>query len=201
MMKKVLTIHAFLILTALMLSSCVQQPSEPPGLAGIGQAAPNFTLRDLGGQEVTLDQFKGKIVLLDFWATWCGPCRLVMPLLERMQKDYSDTMVQLAINVMEPKDMVEEYVREQGIHALVLMDTEVPKRRDKWLSTAPLYCAAHGVNARKTVSEMANNTTNVIQNIQARLNQRFSHRGIRRLDRTAGCFDSFFVIVLPHLRL
>ena len=124
MMKKVLTIHAFLIIAALMSSSCVQQPSEPQGVAEIGRAAPNFILRDLGGQEVTLDQFKGKIVLLDFWATWCGPCRLVMPLLERLQKEYSDTMVQLAINVMEPNDMVEEYVREQGIHALVLMDQE-----------------------------------------------------------------------------
>jgi len=47
-----------------------------------------------------------------------------MPLLERMKKDYSDSMVQLAVNVMEPNEMVEEYVREQGIHALVLMDRD-----------------------------------------------------------------------------
>ena len=125
MIKKALTVHAFLILSALVLSSCVQPPqSDMEAMAEIGRAAPDFTLRDLGGQEVSLDQFKGKIVLLDFWATWCGPCRLVMPLLERLQKEYSDTMVQLAINVMEPNDMVEEYVREQGIHALVLMDQE-----------------------------------------------------------------------------
>lgn len=124
MMKKALTIHAFLILSAIVLCSCVQPPSDMEVVAEIGRAAPDFTLLDLGGQEVSLDQFKGKIVLLDFWATWCGPCRLVMPLLERMQTEYSDTMVQLAINVMEPNDMVEEYVREQGIHALVLMDQE-----------------------------------------------------------------------------
>ncbi len=124
MIKKALIIHAFLICAAIVLSGCVQPPSDTEGVAEIGRAAPNFTLRDLGGQEVSLDQFKGKIVLLDFWATWCGPCRLVMPLLERLQKEYSDTMIQLAVNVMEPNDMVEEYVREQKIHALVLMDQE-----------------------------------------------------------------------------
>lgn len=125
MVKKSLTIHAFLILAALLFSGCVEPPpSDTEVMAEVGRAAPDFTLRDLGGQEVSLDQFKGKIVLLDFWATWCGPCRLVMPLLERMQKEYSDTMIQLAINVMEPNGMVEEYVREQGIHALILMDQD-----------------------------------------------------------------------------
>jgi len=61
MVKKVLSIHAFLILAALLLSSCVQHPpSDTEVRAEIGRPAPDFTLRDLGGQEVSLDQFRGK---------------------------------------------------------------------------------------------------------------------------------------------
>ena len=107
-----------------MLFGCIPPSSGPSGQAEIGRRAPDFKLLDLSGREVTLDQFEGKIVLLDFWATWCGPCRMVMPLLERLEKEYSDIMVQLAINIQEPKDMIEDYVQNQGIHSLVLMDQE-----------------------------------------------------------------------------
>ena len=114
----------FLILTAVMLSGCARSESEMQNLAEMDKPAPNFTLRDLGGQEVSLDQFRGKIVLMDFWATWCGPCRMTMPLLERLEKEYSSVMVQLAINQFEPIDEVREYVQSQGVHAKVLLDED-----------------------------------------------------------------------------
>ena len=90
----------------------------------IGQAAPNFKLPDLNGQQVSLDQFKGKIVMLDFWATWCGPCRMTMPVVEKLQKEYADTMVLLAINLQESRDEVRDYIRAEGIHSRVLLDEE-----------------------------------------------------------------------------
>ena len=83
----------------------------------IGQAAPNFKLPDLSGQQVSLDQYKGKVVMLDFWATWCGPCRMTMPLMESIQKEYADTLVLLAVNLQEPRDVVRDYVRAQNIHS------------------------------------------------------------------------------------
>jgi thiol-disulfide isomerase/thioredoxin len=86
--------------------------------------APNFKLRNLNGREVTLDQFKGKVVLLDFWATWCGPCRMTMPLLERLQREYPKGMTLLAINLQEDKDVVRDYVREQNIDSEVLLDED-----------------------------------------------------------------------------
>jgi cytochrome c biogenesis protein CcmG/thiol:disulfide interchange protein DsbE len=120
--KKVLAVYVILIFSTIMLSNCTRPPSESGAGIEIGSRAPNFKLFDLSGKEVSLNQYKGKIVLLDFWATWCGPCRMTMPLLERLQKEYSDVMVQMAINLQEPKDVVRDYVLAQGIHALVLLD-------------------------------------------------------------------------------
>jgi len=72
----------------------------------IGQPAPEFKLPDLSGNAVSLTQYQGKIVLVDFWATWCGPCRLSMPLLEDLQKEYPNELVLLAVNLQEPLDEV-----------------------------------------------------------------------------------------------
>jgi thiol-disulfide isomerase/thioredoxin len=122
--KKSLVASAILILSAIMLSSCARPPSEPEEMLQIGRAAPNFKLPALNGGEVSLDQYRGRIVMLDFWATWCGPCRMTMPLLERLQKEYPDNLVLLAINLQEPKDIVLDYVRKQGIHSRVLLDEQ-----------------------------------------------------------------------------
>jgi len=50
--------------------------------------APDFTLQDLSGKDVTLSSFKGKVVLVDFWATWCGPCRMEIPHLKELYSQY-----------------------------------------------------------------------------------------------------------------
>lgn len=56
----------------------------------LGKPAPAFTLTNLSGQTVRLSDFKGKVVLLDFWATWCAPCRMEIPDLIQLQKQYAD---------------------------------------------------------------------------------------------------------------
>ncbi len=55
----------------------------------VGDAAPNFRLRDLNGNLTSLSQFRGKVVLLNFWATWCGPCRVEMPAMEQLYRTSS----------------------------------------------------------------------------------------------------------------
>ena len=61
-------------------------PNEQPLL---GQQAPNFTLVDLHGKKVSLSDFRGKAVVVDFWATWCGPCRMEIPWLIQLHKKYA----------------------------------------------------------------------------------------------------------------
>jgi thiol-disulfide isomerase/thioredoxin len=109
---------------AMILSGCARRPPESGPEAEINQPAPGFKLPDLTGQQVSLDQFKGKIVLLDFWATWCGPCRQTMPVVENLQKEYVDSMVLLAINLQESRDVVRDYIRAQNIHSRILLDEE-----------------------------------------------------------------------------
>ena len=92
--------------------------------AEIGQPAPAFALSDLDGRQVSLNDFKGKVVLLDFWATWCGPCRLSMPVLEKLQQEHPNDFTLLAVNVGETPDMVTPYARRQKIQARIPLDVQ-----------------------------------------------------------------------------
>ena len=70
-----------------------------------GDAAPDFKLKDTDGKEVTLDSLKGKVVLLDFWATWCPPCKAGMPLIQKIHDDYkSKGVVVYGVNTFEKKE-------------------------------------------------------------------------------------------------
>lgn len=114
-------IIAYLLLTVslVMLSSCIYNTGTT---VNIGQSAPPFKLPGLDGREISLEEFKGKIVLLDFWATWCGPCRMTMPVVEKLSREYSEDMVVLAVNLREPKDVIEKYAFAQAIRSQILLD-------------------------------------------------------------------------------
>jgi len=103
--------------------NCGRRPGEEGALA-IGASAPEFQLSDLRGQPVSLSQFKGKAVILDFWATWCGPCRLSMPILEKLQEEHPEDLKLLAINLEEPRDQVRDYVARRNIRTTVLLDSD-----------------------------------------------------------------------------
>jgi peroxiredoxin len=64
------------------------KPIAQRGVVKTGEPAPNFQLRDMNGQIVSLSDLRGKVVLLNFWATWCGPCRIEMPAMERLYRTY-----------------------------------------------------------------------------------------------------------------
>ncbi|HHE04557.1 MAG TPA: TlpA family protein disulfide reductase, partial [candidate division WOR-3 bacterium] len=73
--------------------------------------APDFTLRTLSGKEMKLSSFRGKVVELNFWATWCGPCRYEMPSMEKLYKEFKDDGLEiLAINLGESAPDVGEFM-------------------------------------------------------------------------------------------
>ncbi len=84
-----------------------------------------FTLQNLAGETVSLDDYAGQIVFLNFWATWCEPCEREMPTFEAFTLEHEGDAVILAVNVEENADQVAEFLDELGITALpVLLDPD-----------------------------------------------------------------------------
>jgi len=98
---------------------------EPTSIIGseVGRMAPDFTLTTLDGDSITLSDFRGKTVFINFWATWCGPCRSEMPYIQELYEEQSETGVAiLAIDVGENLAEVEEFIRDYSLTFLVLLD-------------------------------------------------------------------------------
>ena len=87
----------------------------------VGELAPDFTLVNLGGEEVSLSDYRGQYVLINFWATWCKYCDIEMPDLNKLNEENEDLVV-LAVNVMEDKNTVDEYIEEGGYSFPVVLD-------------------------------------------------------------------------------
>jgi cytochrome c biogenesis protein CcmG, thiol:disulfide interchange protein DsbE len=101
------------------------QDSEPIRFVKNPDLAPGFELKDLEGQPVSLGEAKGKVVLLNFWATWCGPCRAEIPDLVDLQKRYADKLEIIALATEEDDaDEVRRFVERSGINYRVAMAPE-----------------------------------------------------------------------------
>jgi len=89
-------------------------------------AAPDFMLQDLAGKHVRLADLKGSVVLVEFWATWCPPCRESIPGMERLNKAYRDKgLVVLGVSLdTSGADTVKSFVRESGISYPILQGSE-----------------------------------------------------------------------------
>ena len=111
-------------LVAILASFPCLQCSRSGSEVAVGSTAPNFSLTDLRGKEISLAQYQGKVVILDFWATWCGPCRMSMPMLEKIQKEYPSDVKLLAVNLQDPIDDVKDFVARQNFNSTVLLDSE-----------------------------------------------------------------------------
>jgi len=82
----------------------------------VGDEAPDFHLPTLDGGELSLSSLRGQVVLVDFWATWCGPCRQEMPELQRLYEEFAGRGVEIvAINVDAQPQAVAPYVHREGL--------------------------------------------------------------------------------------
>jgi thiol-disulfide isomerase/thioredoxin/outer membrane lipoprotein-sorting protein len=91
----------------------------------VGQVMPEFALKDLGGVTRPLSASRGKVVLLDFWATWCGPCRREMPTIQKLHRRYgSKGLAVWGVNCSEPKVAVSQFVRSNRYTIPMLLDQD-----------------------------------------------------------------------------
>ncbi|MCB1019432.1 MAG: TlpA family protein disulfide reductase [Acidobacteria bacterium] len=109
-------------------SSVSTETAEAAQAAGkeAPKAAPDFTLTDADGNEVTLSKLKGQVVLLNFWATWCGPCKIEMPWFIDFQRQYKDrgfTVVAVSLDE-EGWDVVRPYAEEMQFNFPVVVGND-----------------------------------------------------------------------------
>ncbi|MBG0788518.1 MAG: TlpA family protein disulfide reductase [Anaerolineaceae bacterium] len=84
----------------------------------------DFTLNDLAGNSVSLSDYAGTPVLVNFWATWCPPCRSELPLIQAYQEKYADGFVVLALSGGETAQDVQAFITENGYTFMVLLDSD-----------------------------------------------------------------------------
>lgn len=88
-----------------------------------GSPAPDFTLKDLQGNRISLRDLRGKVIFLNFWATWCPPCQLEMPTMEELHKEFgSQGLVILAVNYREGPEEIQAFLRQHDLTFTALVD-------------------------------------------------------------------------------
>ena len=101
-------------------------------------AAPDFTLHAMGGPNLRLKEQRGRVVMVNFWATWCGPCRQEMPQLNRLYEKYkSSGFMLLGVNVDDDASKAAEVAAKLGVTFPVLLDTDKTVSKLYDLSTMP----------------------------------------------------------------
>src|SRR6202020_2636154 len=108
-------------------SASLQAAGGKSALAGgKSSIAPDFTLVSLDGKSMKLSDLRGKAVLLNFWATWCGPCKIEMPWFVELQNEYGSQGLQIVGVAMDDsgKDDIAKFVKEMGVNYPVLLGKE-----------------------------------------------------------------------------
>ncbi len=105
----------------------VSQVLHPPGAslpesAAVGSPAPDFELTSLEDENIRLSELRGKIVVINFWATWCEPCKFEMPFFEKLYSNPQKQLEILAVNFDEPRQKVQEFAEEYNLSFPILLD-------------------------------------------------------------------------------
>jgi peroxiredoxin len=147
-------ICVLVLLAVVAVSGCTKR--EAPAVEG--SLAPDFTLNDLSGRPVQLSSLKGKVVLVNFWATWCPPCREEVPSMVRLNQAMQGKEFQmLAVSIDEGgKDAVAGFLKKNGVVLPALLDTDgkVAKRYGTTGVPETFVIDTKGVILKKVIGAM-----------------------------------------------
>jgi len=110
------------------------------GAAAMAQAetAPDFSLTTQSGETLSLEAQRGKVVMINFWASWCAPCRDEMPLLDEIHDDYKDSDFTLfGINVEQNPEAAHQFLEKVGVSFPILFDSQSQVSRDYHVNAMP----------------------------------------------------------------
>ncbi len=104
-----------------------------------GFMAPDFSFPDMNGKSVSLSQFRGKIVFLNIWATWCGPCRIEMPDMEKLYRKFKkEDLVILAVSIdRQGEPVVKPFIKELGLTFPILLSSDGSIQRIYMVNALP----------------------------------------------------------------
>lgn len=137
-MKKILLVFAIIILVggAFFFLNSEEELAVEVGTEA-GMQAPAFTLLNLNNKEVSLADYRGQKVFLNFWATWCPPCREEMPDLQKLHEEYDDEIAVLTVNIGESKPTAVNFMMENKLNLPVLLDQDKSTAQDFLVRAIP----------------------------------------------------------------
>ena len=141
--RRIYFIGILLLAAAWIFVSADRNGNTTAGLIPAPQAgflAPDFTLETLDGESITLSELRGQVVLVNFWATWCPPCKAEMPAFEQAYQDYADEgFVLLAVNAIQQDSVpaIETFNAEYGLSFPILLDTNGDTNRAYQVRSLP----------------------------------------------------------------
>ena len=112
------------IFVLLLILMCLPTMAFATSIPAVGMEAPDFELQLTNGEMFKLSEQRGKVVLINIWATWCPPCVAEMPDIDQLAKDYAEELVVIGVNCGEAEQTVIDYVTEMGYSYLFAADTD-----------------------------------------------------------------------------
>lgn len=123
----------------------------------VGRRAPALEALDLDGRRWTLDDAEGRVVWINYWATWCPPCRTEMPMMQRLHERYADRVLILGVDFGEERGAVEDFVARYGVTYPILLDPTLDNYY-RWSPTFGLpkhyFIDANGIVIREVAGEL-----------------------------------------------
>ena len=156
-MNKKITISIVIILLIgagafFYLNGSSQESNLPEVGTEVGKRAPGFTLEDLNGNQVSLSDYQGQKIFLNFWASWCPPCRAEMPDMQKLHEEEYEDFVILAVNIGETKATAVSFMMQNNINFKVLLDSDKEIAREYLVRGIPTsyFIDENGVIFNKT---------------------------------------------------